>query len=73
MGHRAEKTKRVKLSCLEIDTVPESRYRYLDAREVARLNHAVNYALEHKRPLAVGPEVRRARRGRPGSRKITTQ
>jgi 23S rRNA pseudouridine2605 synthase len=65
MGHRVEKMKRTKLASLEIETVPESRYRRLDPREVAKLSHAINYALENKRPLSVGPESRRARRRRP--------
>src|SRR5271169_1968809 len=55
MGHRVEKMKRVKLASLEIESVPEGRYRRLDPVDVAKLSHAVDYALEHQRPLPGKP------------------
>ena len=65
MGRRVEKMKRVKLASLEIGSVPEGRYRRLDAGEVAKLSHAVDYALQHQRSLPGKPVSKRPRRGRP--------
>ncbi len=66
MGHRIEKERRVKLVTLEIDTVPEGKYRWLDPVEVKKLAHAVEFALENQKPMPVSSKGKRARRGRPG-------
>ena len=65
MGHRVEKMRRVKLASLEVDTVPEGHYRRLDPAEVAKLAHAVDYALTHRKPAPSTPKEKSARRGRP--------
>jgi 16S rRNA U516 pseudouridylate synthase RsuA-like enzyme len=65
MGHRVEKMRRVKLASLEVDTVPEGHYRRLDPAEVAKLAHAVDYALTHRKPAPSTPKEKSSRRGRP--------
>jgi pseudouridine synthase len=44
LGHPVEKMKRVRLANLELDALPEGRYRYLDEDEVSRLVQSVNRA-----------------------------
>jgi pseudouridine synthase len=52
IGHPVEKLRRMKLTSLDVDTVPEGHYRELEAEEVAKLVRAVDRALNEPRPAA---------------------
>jgi 23S rRNA pseudouridine2605 synthase len=66
MGHRVEKSRRVRLATLESETVPEGQYRRLGPAEVAKLAHAVDYAIKNQKSAPVSSKAKSARRGRPG-------
>jgi 23S rRNA pseudouridine2605 synthase len=59
MGHRVEKMRRMKLATLEADTVPEGQYRELGAPEVAKLNRAIERAVEESRESPAAPKPKR--------------
>ena len=74
MEHPVEKVKRVKLTEVELASLPPGRWRYLDSEEVARLHRAVARAeahpqgnMEPARGAAKKSVGRRRRRFRPGS------
>ena len=67
MSHPAEKMKRVKISALELASVPPGRYRYLTREELAKLDRAVAKAANGSRgalrsPLPPKPARRPAHR-----------
>lgn len=56
LGHPVEKMKRVSIANLELAGLPEGRYRFLEAEEVAELERAVSRASK----AAAEPNLRRA-------------
>jgi len=64
IGHPVEKERRMKLSTLDADTVPEGHYRQLTAPEVAKLVRAIDRALTDRKPLPAAAKPRRAWRPR---------
>lgn len=67
MSHPVEKMKRVKISALELTSVPPGRYRYLTREEIAKLERAVAKATNGSRAplravLPPKPARRRAHR-----------